>query len=210
MRRFISILFLVVSCLPVSAIDPLTITPDGHILVNANGITVDLVEFLVPVGTIHPYAGATVPTGWALCDGSSVPRDGTYARLFAVIGAAFGSTDGASFNLPDLRGRFLRGVDGSAGIDPNKDSRIALKTGGNAGNNVGSAQADAMQGHAHFPRFYYSGSGGYSTSITNYTYNGPVTQTISTTDPVASNYGTPRLSTETRPTNVYVNFIIKL
>lgn len=52
--------------------------------------------FLVPVGTISAYAGATAPTGWLLCDGTSTTG---YTSLAALVGAT----------TPDLRGKFLMG-----------------------------------------------------------------------------------------------------
>lgn len=65
---------------------------------------------IIPPGTIFPYGGSVAPTGWLICDGSSISR-AEYAALFSVIGTSFG--DGVSsttmFNLPDLRGMFLRG-----------------------------------------------------------------------------------------------------
>lgn len=60
----------------------------------------------LPVGTIVSYAGATVPTGWLLCDGSAINR-ATYSTLFTAIGTAYGVGDGVTtFELPDMRGRF--------------------------------------------------------------------------------------------------------
>jgi microcystin-dependent protein len=59
---------------------------------------------VVPTGSLFPFAGASSPTGYALCDGASVSTSGTYAGLFAVIGYTYGGS-GASFNLPDLRTR---------------------------------------------------------------------------------------------------------
>ena len=61
---------------------------------------------IIPSGTILPFGGASAPhAGYLLCDGSNVSRT-TYARLFAVIGTAFGTGDGSStFGLPDLRDR---------------------------------------------------------------------------------------------------------
>lgn len=54
--------------------------------------------------------------GFLLCDGSAVSRE-TYSDLFAVIGERYGAGDGAAtFNLPDLRGRFIQGaVQGEGG-----------------------------------------------------------------------------------------------
>lgn len=63
----------------------------------------------LPVGTVIPYAGSSVPTGWLLCDGTAVSR-ATYAALFTVVGTSYGVGDGATtFNLPDLRQRFPLG-----------------------------------------------------------------------------------------------------
>lgn len=61
---------------------------------------------IVPSGSIFPFGGASAPNAaWLLCDGSNVSRT-TYARLFAVIGTAYGTGDGSStFGLPDLRDR---------------------------------------------------------------------------------------------------------
>ena len=86
-----------------SADDPLTITADGQILISVNGVTRNLAECLAPVGSIQPFAGTTVPQGWLLCDGRAVSRS-DFARLYAVIGEAFGQGNGSStFNLPDMR-----------------------------------------------------------------------------------------------------------
>ena len=57
----------------------------------------------VPVGTIIPFAGNSIPEGYLLCDYSAISRT-DYALLFAVIGTIYGSGDGNStFNLPDFR-----------------------------------------------------------------------------------------------------------
>lgn len=67
--------------------------------------------------TVLPFAGATAPEGWLLCDGAAVSR-ATYAALFAKTGTAFGAGNGTTtFNLPDLRGEFVRGLDGGRGVD---------------------------------------------------------------------------------------------
>ena len=99
------------------------------------------------VGTISAYGGNTAPTGWLLCDGTAVSQT-TYADLFAVIGCNFGCS-GGNFNLPDLRGRFLRGRDGGSGRDPDSGARTAMSTGGNTADNVGSVQVDAFKSHTH-------------------------------------------------------------
>src|SRR5690606_10610092 len=95
------------------------------------------------------FAGSTCPTGYILADGSAISRT-TYADLFDIIGTSHGEGDGSTtFNLPDYRGRFLRGLDGTAGNDPDKASRTAMNSGGNTGNAVGSVQADEFKNHTH-------------------------------------------------------------
>ena len=102
----------------------------------------------VPVGCIMPFAGpaTSVPAGWMLCDGTAISRT-TYANLYNVIGVAWGTGDGSTtFNLPDLRGMFLRGLAGTDSVsDPDVNARLANAHGGNSGNNVGSYQGDAIR-----------------------------------------------------------------
>lgn len=75
------------------------------------------VQNLIPPGVVFPYAGPIPPTGWLLADGSAISRT-VYARLFTAIGTTYGVGDGSTtFNLPDLRGEFLRGLDNGRGVD---------------------------------------------------------------------------------------------
>lgn len=68
------------------------------------------VPLFAPTGSIVMYGGSSAPSGYVLCDGSSLLRSGTYAALFAIVGTAYGSADGTHFNVPDLRGRAPVGV----------------------------------------------------------------------------------------------------
>ena len=69
-------------------------------------------DAITEVGFIKPYAGTSVPTGYLLCNGAAISR-AQYPELFAAIGTTWGAGDGSStFNVPDLRGYFLRGVGG--------------------------------------------------------------------------------------------------
>jgi hypothetical protein len=102
------------------------------------------------VGTIEVLAGDVIPDGYMVCDGALLNKI-DYPKLFEVIGTAWGSPNINTFNLPDLRGRFLRGVDKDAAgnptpiaRDPDRDTRTG-NAGGNIGNNVGSVQDDQMQ-----------------------------------------------------------------
>ena len=101
-------------------------------------------DSLIPAGSIMAYAGTTAPAGWMFCNGDSIDRS-TYSKLFTAIGTSHGSTSGTTFNVPDYRGRFLRGVDHAAGRDADRTSRTANASGGNTGDAVGSVQGVATK-----------------------------------------------------------------
>jgi microcystin-dependent protein len=89
----------------------------------------------VPSGSVFYFAANAAPTGYLEADGTAVSRT-TYAALFAVTGTTFGVGDGSTtFNLPDLRGEFIRGWDDGRGVD--------------TGRAFGSAQAEALKEHKH-------------------------------------------------------------
>jgi len=102
----------------------------------------------VPAGTILPFGGpeSNIPSGYLACDGDSYAKS-AYPKLFAAIDKSWGGS-GTNFNVPDLRGYFLRGLDASQGNDPNSSTRTA-KNGGNAGDKVGSYQNDDYESHTH-------------------------------------------------------------
>lgn len=77
--------------------------------VTLSTLAAEVLAFLLPTGCVIPYGGTSAPAGFLMCDGSSVLRS-AYPALFAIIGTSFGSVDGTTFNLPNLRGRFIRGV----------------------------------------------------------------------------------------------------
>ena len=158
-------------------------------------------EALCPPGTVVAYMGTTAPAGWLLCNGASVSRS-TYASLYAVIGNASGSADANSFNVPDLRGRFLRGWDNAIGRDPDRASRTAMAAGGNTGDAIGSIQGDAFKNHTHaFSDTYTNFS---QTSASGGAGNTGATGTLVQADTTLYAGGN-----ETRPMNAYVNYIIK-
>lgn len=74
---------------------------------------------LIP-GEVKWFAMVTPPTGFLKANGTAVSRT-TYANLFAAIGTTFGAGDGSTtFNLPDLRGEFIRGWDDGRGVDTSR------------------------------------------------------------------------------------------
>lgn len=89
----------------------------------------------VPTGSVHMMASTVAPSGYLKCNGAAISRT-TYAALFAIVGTAHGNGDGSStFNVPDLRGEFVRGWDDGRGID--------------SGRNFGTAQSDQNEQHNH-------------------------------------------------------------
>lgn len=74
------------------------------------------------IGFISFYCKSAPPSGWLVCDGTAVSRE-TYKSLFDCIGTTFGEGDGSTtFNLPDLRGEFIRGWNsGTVGTDANRE-----------------------------------------------------------------------------------------
>lgn len=140
----------------------------------------------VPPGAVMHFARATPPAGWLKADGSEVDRT-TYAALFDAIGTTFGAGNGVdSFNLPDLRAEFIRGLDDGRGVD--------------SGRALGSAQGDMFKAHTHahnLPRSEGSqGGSGFNITFGHYgsPYNNPTGST-----------GGP----ETRPRNIALLACIK-
>lgn len=72
----------------------------------------------VPAGWMGLFAANSPPDGYLECDGSVLNKN-TYTDLFDVIGYTWGGA-GNNFNLPDLRGEFLRGWDHGRGVDPGR------------------------------------------------------------------------------------------
>lgn len=75
---------------------------------------------LMPAGSVIHTAAAVAPVGFLKANGAAVSR-ATYAALFAAIGTTYGPGDDVTtFNLPDLRGEFLRGLDDGRAVDADR------------------------------------------------------------------------------------------
>ncbi|MFA6077398.1 MAG: phage tail protein, partial [Candidatus Paceibacterota bacterium] len=165
----------------------------------ANKAYVDLQA--VPVGTITMYGGSTAPTGWVLCDNSSLLRAGTYADLFAVIGTTFGTADGTHFNVPDMRGIFPRGAGTSAKLTNANGTAFAGV--------LGTYQNDKMQGHKHSVTSDAQKQG-FASGILNGAFCNFQAATVTVGSPTTDGTnGTPRTGLETNPANLGLTFIIK-
>lgn len=143
----------------------------------------------VPIASIHAFATQTVPDGYVICDGAAVSRT-DYSDLFDALGTVWGEGDGTTtFNIPDLRGEFLRGFDAGRGVDP---ARM-----------FASAQVDEFKAHIHT-------SGCSSSSTVRSAVQGQ--EGASTTNGMVNNIelGTGVTGgSETRPRNVAVTYAIK-
>lgn len=150
----------------------------------AAGVAAATAAARVKPGIIDAFGGPVAPAGYLECDGAAISRT-TYADLFAAIGTAWGVGDGTTtFNLPDLRGEFLRGWDHGRGVD--------------AARTLGSAQADMLKAHDHaIPARDNANSGDGSVEDAD---NTGATRTTST----GSTGGA-----ETRPRNMAVMYVIK-
>lgn len=140
---------------------------------------------LTPAGIIKAHGAATAPNGYLKCNGAAVSRT-TYAALFAAIGTTWGAGDGSTtFNVPELRGEFLRGLDDGRGIDTGRALNVF--------------QAGDIQSHTHIQRTYSSAGGA------NYRMpqdgSGLVQDSAISTQTAGG--------TETRPRNQAALFIIK-
>ena len=148
-----------------------------------------------PVGTVITFAGATPPPYYLECDGQEISRT-EYSNLFNVLGELYGAGDGVNtFNLPDLRGEFIRGWDNGKGVD--------------IGRQVGSAQLDQFQIHRHSSSnsshsVYRIHSGGNRAGIGGGSHDSFGQISITVNDP---NSG--RTGTETRPRNIAMMYCIK-
>jgi microcystin-dependent protein len=148
----------------------------------------------MPTGAVVAVASSTVPSGFLECNGAALSRT-SYAALFAAIGVAHGYGDNSTtFNLPDYRGRFLRGWDHAIARDPDRAARTAMNTGGATGDNVGSVQADGFKSHNHTLSIAPGGSAG--PGLGSSTNTGAVS---------SANSG----GNETRPMNANVMYCIK-
>lgn len=201
----------------------------GAASVTVAKLAADVAALLVPPGTIHAYSATTAPTGYLLCDGSAVSRV-TYATLFAITGEKYGEGNNTTtFNLPDFRGRFLRGYDASAGRDPDAAGRTAMATGGDSGDAIGTLQTYKTK--LPNANFTFSGNTGAESLPHTHNFINPVLITGAASQLVVGGgqgYDTQATSsiendvhthayngiifggdTETRPANAAVNYIIK-
>ena len=183
----------------------------------------------VPVATVFCRAASVVPSGYLECNGAEISRT-TYSALFGIIGVQYGAGNGSStFNLPDLRGEFIRGFDNGRGIDSGRSMASTQGSQNLSHNHSYSNNSITVSGanHAHNIRKLELNNNNGSVDITlgsgqsyNVGYSASDSGLVSAGNAV-KNSGNLSMSgtvgitinnaggTESRPRNVAMMYIIK-
>lgn len=125
------------------------------------------------------FPSTSAPAGFLKANGAAISRT-AYAALFAVIGTNYGNGDGSStFNLPDLRGEFLRGWDDGRGVDSGR-ALHSSQTSQNLSHNH-SASASNAGAHTHTMTFKNDRASGEGNAVfgDEAYYGGDASQTTS-------------------------------
>lgn len=180
-------------------------TGHAHAIGDVTGLSAALLA-AAPPSLIGFFPLTAAPTGWLKANGAAISRT-AYAALFALIGTTCGAGDGSTtFNLPDLRGEFVRGLDDGRGVDASRA--------------IGTAQAQNSQDHIHLTGVGYDvnsiygklngsglpdpGSTGGTGIYTFYASGG-----VASAGRFANTYGATGFSGENRPRNVALLACIK-
>jgi microcystin-dependent protein len=188
-------------------------------------VNTTLYPYFNPVGSVIMFAGTAAPTGWLLCDGSTLDSvaNPQYANLFTAIGTTYGGTGASSFKLPDCRGIFVRGAGSqtigaetySATIGTSQNDSTAVN--GLATSSAGSHDHGGFTGSSAVS--YYSYGTGGATPVS--TMGAPLNAGIYNTYTLPGSSHSHTISTdgththnltgdsETRPANLAMNYIIK-
>lgn len=169
----------------------------------ANGSVTDAklatsaIQLVMPTASIMPFAGAAAPTGFLLCQGQAISRT-TYATLFTAlggVGSPFGLGDGSTtFNVPDLRGIFIRGAGAQT---------IGAET---YTGTLGTKQNDNLQSHSHTMPYGINPLG----VAQNFDNTAPArVPRVSNNAVTATPTDAAGTGTETYPANIAMNYIIK-
>ena len=145
-------------------------------------------QSLLPAGAVMPFAMNSAPAGWLAANGDPVLRVGTYADLFAAIGTTYGGGNGSTtFNLPDLRGIFVRGSGSQTISGTTYNKAFALK------------EQDGIKNHDHQIRYSNIAiGGGYGACLNG---AGPGIYDVGMVPGTAAD--------ETRPANIALLYCVK-
>ena len=210
---------------------PSSITNGGFLQTDGSGNLSFQIVAGVPTGSVFCLAVDTVPTGYVKCNGASYQRTGTYAALFAVIGTTYGAADSSHFNVPDLRGEFVRGFDDGRGVDSGRSINDP-QGGQNLQHNHSASSSVSDPGHFHHSfKLGNAGQSRFNSTLSsnvtpasgtgaanlNEGYNivsrseeADVGKTSSKTTGVSVNTNTDNQGSEARPRNIAMLYIIKI
>lgn len=166
---------------------------------------------LLPIGTILMYAGSIPPNLFVACNGQSYDRI-LFSELFAVIGITYGSTTSTTFNIPDMRGMFVRG----AGVNPTY----------NVSGLLGQIQLSSIASHSHDFNTVMQSKLTNADALTGINLLGVVGGALNTvfsqfaspiinfinnkTSAMYDNTGNALSGTETKPINISLTYMIKI
>ena len=206
---------------------PASITNGGFLQTDGSGNLSFQIVAGVPTSAVFCVAVATVPTGYLECNGGAVSRT-TYSALFAIIGTNYGTGNGSStFNLPDLRGEFIRGFDNGKGTDSGR-SIASSQSATNASHNhsisaSGTTNTQSLTGTASkISETFTTGStsgvlgrgsnqtGSFTPSGTDSSPTGTLTIDASHNHTVSVSGTTGSQGSEARPRNIAMMYIIKV
>lgn len=167
---------------------PAIIKANQLVDIEYDGTDLVLLDPIVPVqaGEVAFFAMNSAPAGYIKANGAAISRT-VYATLFAAIGTTFGVGDGTTtFNVPDLRGEFLRGWDDARGVDSSRA--------------FGSAQSGQNLSHTHTltqVTIYDGGGANWGIPVTSSGGNPNAPTGAHPVSNIAANGGT-----EARPRNI--------
>ncbi|BAR14528.1 phage collar domain containing protein [uncultured Mediterranean phage uvMED] len=166
----------------------------------------------VPTGSVHMMATTTAPSGYLKCNGAAVSRT-TYADLFAIVGTTWGEGNGSStFNVPDLRGEFVRGWADNGSVDSGRSFASSQSDQNQQHNHTATATSTVTDpGHFHDVPYSNSDSGdgvieesGTGFSGVEPTNSATTGISVSTSVSIANSGGS-----EARPRNIAMMYVIK-
>lgn len=160
----------------------------------------------LPPGIVAAYAAdiglneTKVPQGWLPCTGAEYPI-ADFPELAQVLEGRYGDASAGHFRVPNYSGYFLRGLDRKQVRD--KDKRDPSKPGA-PDRDVGSTQSHTIAKHSHVPgNPVYEVVGGFPVYNPHPDGNRLTIQVGALSPPPGE---TP--PAETRPSNVYVYFLV--
>src|SRR5579883_3080347 len=159
--------------------------------------------YAIPLGGMLPYIGTSAPnSSFALPYGQAISRT-TYATLFSLVGTTFGAGDGSTtFNLPDLRGRAIFGLDNMGGSAAGRIGLVVTDNGTVTGTAIGSAGGSATHAltQSEMPSHSHTTAGPHTHNYQEFI--GAIAGSAATgTAQVACNYST----VATSPTDITLN-----